>query len=117
MTAAEVHIRLVTIFPEFVSYWNSDENLFRNNDGSFTSCGVFAQLSHFVRDHLPDLSPTALRKLGQFLEECLALPVTDELYNAAAACFLENIESEDFTSELAAHFGAKARVLLENSNR
>ena len=116
MTATEVHIRLVKIFPEFENYWNSDDNLFRESDGGFTICGVFAKLSHFVRDHFPHLSPNALRELGQFLEECLAFAVTDEVYNAAA-CFLENLEGEDFTPQVAAHFGAKARGLLANSGR
>lgn len=114
MTPAEVHRQLVALFPNFASYWNSPENHFREEDGTFTTHGVFAEFSHFVRERLPELPSEALGKLGQFLEQCLASPEPSNLRNAAETCFLENLAGEDFTPTLAAHFGERARKLLSD---
>jgi len=112
MTPSEVHAKLMTLFPEFAGYWESPHNYHRDEDGSFTLCGVFAQFSTFVREQVSHLQPTALAELGRFIEQCMELPPSSDLRNAAGACFLENVAGEEFTPALAAHFGSRAREIL-----
>ena len=103
---------MITLFPEFGAYWESPHNYHRNDDGSFTLCGVFSQFSTFVREHISSLHPTALAELGRFIEQCMELPLSSDLRNAAGACFLENVAGEEFTPALAAHFGSRAKEVL-----
>lgn len=112
MTPSEIYAKLTTFFPEFITYWESSDNYHRNEDGSFTLCGVFSQFSAFVRERLPELHPSSLDALGCFVEDCMALPSASDLRNAAGACFLENVAGEDFTPALAVHFGKRAREIL-----
>jgi hypothetical protein len=111
MIPSDVKAKLVAMFPEFVPYWDSSGNHFRDDDGSYTLCGVFAQFSHFVRERFSSLSPSELGELGRFIEQCMERPGSD-LANAAATCLLENVAGEKFTSSLVAHFGSRARKLL-----
>ena len=114
MTAADLYHRLLTIFPEFESYWNSADNDFREENGLFTCCGVFSRFSHFIRENFPNLSPVALDQLGGFVEDCLKEASHSDLYDATASCFLENLDAEDITRDLAAYLGPKARELLQS---
>ena len=111
MGPSDVLARLIAIFPEFRPHWNSTENHFREDDGSFTSFGVFADFSHFIRERFTSLTPDQLGDLGKFVEECMRDESSD-LDTAVATCFLENVTSEDFTSALAAHFGVRANAFL-----
>ena len=43
MTPSEVHAKLTALFPEFIGYWDSPHNYHRDEEGSFTLCGVFSQ--------------------------------------------------------------------------
>ena len=112
MIPSEVYVKLTALFPEFTGYWDSPDNYFRDDDGSFTLCGVFAQLSHFVKERAAHLQPSSLDELGVFIEQWLELPPGSELRNAIDACFLENVAAEEFTPLLAAHFGSRAREVL-----
>ncbi len=109
MTAPEVYQKLVAMFPDFAEWWNDPGNCFREDDGSFTSCGVFSEFGHYVKEKFAHLPPSSLAELGRFIDQCLETP---EVENAAATCFVENVAGEEFTPALAAHFGSRARKIL-----
>lgn len=92
------------MFPEFRAYWESPENLHREDGGAVTLCEAFAEFSHFVRERFGLLSPTALDHLGAFIEQCMESPGSD-LDTAVATCFLENVADQNFTSALSEHLG------------
>jgi hypothetical protein len=111
MTPSDVHAKLTALFPEFTGYWDSPHNHHRDDDGTFTLCGVFAEFSYFVQQRFTLLSPSALDHLGAFIEQCMALAGSD-LDTAAATCFLENVAGESFTPALSQHLGSRARQFL-----
>jgi len=94
-----VYDRLTGLFPAFANYWNSAGACFRDDNGAFSLCGIFAVFSHFLREQYEQLHAPALRELGMFLAECMVVPDT-ALDVAAATCFLENLTGERF----AGHF-------------
>src|SRR5437762_1294203 len=116
MTPSELHDRLVAIFLEFAAYWESADNLFRERDGSYTICGVFSHFTQFVREYFPSFKSSALSELRQLIEDCLAEPHTD-ISNDTAACFLENMISEDFTSKFVAQLGPRGRECIAKLRR
>src|SRR5688572_24619897 len=117
MSPEQLYVRLIEIFPDFANYWNLPNNCFIEEDGSFTLHGLFSEFSSFIRDRVLELPSEDLHKLGEFLEECLALPEPNRLSNAAATCFIEDLSHQDFTPRLAEHFGERAREELDNLNR
>jgi hypothetical protein len=111
MTSSHIQAKLIEMFPEFKAQWDSPENLHREDDGTATLCGVFAEFSHFVGERFVSLAPSDLDCLGAFIEQCMESPGSD-LDTAAATCFLENVAGESFTSALSQHLGSRARHLL-----
>lgn len=107
MTPLNVQAKLTEIFPGFEGYWNSRENLHREEDGSATLCGLFAEFSHFMREHFNSLTPQSLDHLSEFIEQRMELPGSD-LDTAVATCFLENVAEESFTTALSQHLGGRA---------
>jgi len=99
--------RLVEIFPDFATYWRDPENVFRNDDGSFTYCGAFSEFSHYFRDRYEELHPDFVATLGVFISECVASS-SNELADAAATCFLENVSGERFSREFECHLTGSA---------
>jgi hypothetical protein len=111
MSPADVHARLVTIFPDFAGYWDSPSNYFREGDGTFSLWGVFAEFSSYFREHFASFSPSVLTALARFIEECMASPGTD-IDNAAATCFLENLAGHDSAAALRPFLGQVAQDFL-----
>ena len=111
MTALDLRNKLASIFPDFESYWNSPDNLFREEQGSDTICGVFSAFSHFARERFASFQPTALDNLGRFVEQFLEAPDT-ELRNDCGACVLENMTSEAFTDSFVAHLGPRGKACI-----
>jgi len=107
LTPEQVHSRLIQILPDFAAYWDSPDNLFREDNGSLTLWGVFAECSHFVRDRYEKLSKDQLCQLGRFVNECMALTDTD-LDNAVATCLLENLSFERFSKDFEQYLGGEA---------
>jgi hypothetical protein len=108
MTPQELLDRLVALFPDFRSYWDGPDNYFRNEDGSFSLHGVFAEFSHFFKERYGSFQPDRIVALGEFVSACMASDDPD-LDNAAATCFVENIVGEDCERELAHHLAGQAR--------
>jgi hypothetical protein len=110
---AELLRQLIAIFPDFAAYWDESGNMFLEDDGSFTYCGAFAELSHFVRDRFESLPPESLSILGQLLATCMAGtdPVLDE---CAATCFLENMTGEPCSKQFKSYlFGEPLQFFLQ----
>jgi hypothetical protein len=103
----ELVARLSAIMPDFAGRCASPDNLFRNDDGSFSLCGVFAECSHYVREQFPQLPTEQRRSLVAFIEQCMAEPGS-ELDTAVATCFLENLVGKSFSPEWEAMLGSRA---------
>jgi hypothetical protein len=85
--------RLVALFPDFEAAWNSPDNYFRDDDGSFTHGGVFSAFSPFFRDGYRRFTPHQLLTLGRLVEDCLSSPAR-KLRDAVVRDFLENVAPE-----------------------
>jgi hypothetical protein len=91
MTPQELLERLVALFPDFRARWDDPGNCFRNDDGSFTLHGVFAEFTGFFRARHVALPVDRIAALGAFVSDCMAPADDGPLDNAAATCFVENI--------------------------
>jgi hypothetical protein len=109
MTPHALLDKLVTLFPDFRSYWDDPGNCFRDDDGSFTLHGVFAEFTSFFRERHAALVPERIAALGEFVSECMAPADHNPLSNAAATCFVENIAGEVCDRELSPHLTGEAR--------
>lgn len=109
--AATILAALVATFPEFDARWRSADNLFREDDGSFTPCGVYCAFSEFYSERWSTFSAGQFVELGRFVTRCMlvAHSTADE---AAATCFLENIAAEPCERPLAPHLGESGREYL-----
>ena len=93
---------LVKIAPEFLSAWNSEDNLFIDKDGSFSGHGVFTEFSSFIRGNFGLLDENRRKKLFDYIEECVNTDIHSEngVSNAARTCFLENLAGEGVLSDM-----------------
>ncbi|HYE19341.1 MAG TPA: hypothetical protein VEA69_12905 [Tepidisphaeraceae bacterium] len=108
MTGAAIIEYAVELFPGFAPQWAA--SYFRRDDGTFTPCGAFAELSHYVRDEYERLPPDHLARLGRFVSDC-AESADADLADAAGACFLENVSGERFDDDFARHLSGRALAL------
>lgn len=115
-TAQAVLDRLIVIVPEFGAVWECDDNLFREEGGAFTCCGVFAEFSHFFRDNYERLSVEQRAAIGRFVGECVA-SLNDAASDAVASCFLENIAGERFVSDFRRHLSGDANRFFQPWDR
>jgi hypothetical protein len=108
MKPQELVNRLVALFPEFQARWDCPGNCFRDDDGSFTLHGVFAEFTTFFEERHASLSADRVADLGAFVSECME-PANEDLNNAAGTCFVEDIAGEECDRELARHLTGEAR--------
>jgi hypothetical protein len=104
--------RLVELFPGFEAYWNGSLNCSRHEDGTFTLHGVFIEFSHFFREHYAKFASDRIAMLGAFISQCMSSN-DDDLDNAAATCFIENIANEKCGEALAQYLTGEARSYLQ----
>ena len=78
--------RLIALFPAFDAHWRSANNLARNEDGSFTSCGVWMEFGFFFRESYEQVPAHCVAELGAFVSEC-AESSSEELSTAVCMCF------------------------------
>jgi hypothetical protein len=109
MTPQALLDRFVALFPDLRAFWDDAGNYSRNDDGSFTLHGVFAQLTDFFRERHAALPPDRVAALAAFVSECMAGNDDGPLDNAAATCFVENIAGEPCDRELAPHLTGEAK--------
>ncbi len=92
MTAHSILERLADLFPDFGVYWNDPGNCFREDDGSFTIHGVFAEFSGYFRDQYDQLPAGQVAVLGALVSEWAA-STDEELANATATCSNSHCQS------------------------
>jgi hypothetical protein len=106
-----------SMIPTFRLYWQSPDNVFINSDGSYSHCSVFAQLSHYLPEHISDLKGPDLSTLFNFVETCI-VNKQEGLSNAACTCFLENLASEGALSQtISPYLGKRSKEYFANWNR
>ena len=109
MTPQALLDQLVVMFPDFRAYWDDPGNCSRDDDGSFTLHGVFAEFTGFFRDRHAALPADQIAALEAFVSECMAPADDGPLDNAAATCFVENIAGEPCDRELSRHLTGEAK--------
>jgi hypothetical protein len=109
MTPQALLDRLADLFPDFRGYWNDPGNCSRNDDGSFTLYGVFAEFTGFFRERHAALPADRVAALGAFVSECMAPADDGPLDNAAATGFVETIAGEPCDRDLSPHLTGEAR--------
>ena len=110
MTAYEILNELVRIDPAFRAHWDGD-NLFRDDDGSFTACGVFSQFTDFFREHHERMKTEQLTAIGVFLKQA---EVDQVFAEAAYTCFLENIAGDPSDQTLAPYLPPAALAFMSH---
>lgn len=111
LDAPTILATLVGMFPAFESRWLGDENYFREEDGSFTSCGVFSAFCDFYCDGWTSFSTKQFVQLGRFVALCMRTPQS-EADIAASTCFLEDIARDPAERPLAPHLSESGREFL-----
>jgi hypothetical protein len=107
MHAKDLLAQLVTMFPDFSAVWDNPTNCFREDDGSSTRGGVFAEFSSYFRERYEQFSGTQIEELGRLVTECVE-SADAELSHAAATCFLENVAAERFSPDFRRHLSGEA---------
>ena len=113
MTPDSFLSRLFEIFPDFAAQWSSPDDLFREDDGAFTYCGVFAEFGAFFREHYRRFPKPQLAELSTLLDECMSEDGS-EINTAASTCFLENVAGEPFSRNFGEYLrGTPARYFAQ----
>ncbi len=111
---------LVAIFPTFQNTWDSEENYFRNKDGSFTYHGIFSEMTTFIRNNYEVISEDSRTALFRLVEECVNTDTNSEsgVSNAACTCFLENLAGEGkFSENVSRYLGPNSKEYFEKWNQ
>jgi len=115
MTKEEVKDFLIKLFPDFSGNWASNDNLFINEDGSYTYHGLFSEFSNYFRDNFKNFSDEQLKELFSNVEKWEVQETANYeeddaqlLSNAVFTCFLEGIAREGFTDRIKPFMGKKS---------
>jgi hypothetical protein len=88
----ELYCYIVQNFPGFEGQWFSDENLFINEDGTYTSCGLLAEFSHFYIDNFDALDKNTCKEILRLFEGVVEEDDSaSDISSSIKVCFLENI--------------------------
>lgn len=90
MLSKVTEAELLALRPDFRKWWDDERELWSNDDGEFTTHGVFAVFSHFVADRLSRGPAPELADVFAYVESKLD-DKDSEVSNAASTCFLENL--------------------------
>ncbi|MEL6351621.1 MAG: hypothetical protein AAFR58_07645 [Cyanobacteria bacterium J06627_28] len=122
----------VYIAPDFQNFWDSDENLSIADDGTYNFHAVCSVFSHYFRDQSAfrdttllyekewtrNIDKDKLEKLFLFVEENMieAGESENDLDNALATCFLENITHTKAADNARKFMGKKTRKYFDYWN-
>jgi hypothetical protein len=118
-TPKELLERLIDIVPGFHDFWQKDDNLFVDEDGTFSVHGVFSEFSAYLRDKFVKLKESKRRQLFAYIEECIKEDPHSEIgvSNAVRTCFLENLAGEGELSEsILEYLGENSKEYFEKWN-
>ncbi|WP_226662456.1 hypothetical protein [Microbulbifer aggregans] len=104
--------KLVAIFPGFEESWKN-EDIYREDDGSFTEHSLMACLTDFYRNHFKLYTKSQCIAFSQLMEGIVAPDPDDSdlLANAICTCFLENIAGDKEGEFLRPFLGKLSEVL------
>jgi hypothetical protein len=91
----------IHVLPDFATYWAAPDNLFREKDGTYTACGVFACLADFLRENATSLSAGDWRSVGDLIEKYFA--AGEEMRGVLGACLIENMQFEKCSQLFSSH--------------
>ena len=118
-TPEQLRDAVLSIIPDFQTQWEQGDNLWKEEDGSFSFHGLFTALDWYVRDSFQQISELTRIELMFFIESCL-LEIDDtshdSLDNAACTCFLENLSCESISEELRTYMGPKSKAFFDYWN-
>ncbi len=118
-TPKELLERLSDIDPGFGNFWRKDDNLFVDEDGTFSVHGVFSEFSRYLSGNFKDLEESRRKQLFAYVEMCVKEDPHSEsgISNAACTCFLESLAGEGELSEgLMKYLGEKSKDYFEKWN-
>ncbi|MBN2496292.1 MAG: hypothetical protein JXR96_16990 [Deltaproteobacteria bacterium] len=82
--------RLGRCVPEFLQYWKEERDLWTDEDGRAGAHAIMAVFSHLISERLSNRRLIGMKAVFDLAEELMRDP-DDEIPNAVATCFLENI--------------------------
>jgi hypothetical protein len=106
---------LVSLFPEFEEYWNSEGDIFRDGE-DYSICGVCSVFTWYFRDNYSEVSDKVLNTLFQKVEEVVADENDLDAANALCTCFLENIGGEEVGNFSRKFMGSKSKEFFDSWN-
>src|SRR5687768_1253464 len=80
---------LIALCPDFVETWTNYGDLYVDETGEATPCGVFSVFTFYVVDVLTSKHKVDLQKAFDFVESKML--DDEEMSTAAATCLLENL--------------------------
>ena len=111
MTRDDLLALLESLFHNFASRWKDPDNLWKEEDGSFTPHGLCSEFSGWFVDHHAEESQAAIAHLFASVESVVAADPgdLDPVANALCTCFLENIARTAAGDRNAAFMGPTSR--------
>lgn len=91
----------IHLLPGFATYWASPDNLFCEEDGTYTACGVFACVADFLREKAATVSVGHWRSVGDLIEKYFAMG--EEMRGVLGACLIENMQFEKCSQIFSSH--------------
>jgi hypothetical protein len=115
LTTGDVQRELVAILPAFGSRLSAGGSVFVDSAGSYTLHGLFAELSHHVRQQFTDIDEPSRKRLFQFVEECAARDpdAARGVGNAACTCFIENLTNEEVSGAVRPYLGPETGAYFD----
>lgn len=105
-SARVLHAAFEEKFPAFSAYLASDA-AFVDNEGRLSYAGLWADLSHWLRNDATVPPERCLEWLGLHVSVCYGSD-DSEISAAVATCFLENIAGEPAGARLAPYLSVEA---------
>src|SRR5262245_40257505 len=106
MTEKELETTLISLFPSFSESWKQ-EDIHREEDGSFTAHGIMSAFTHFYQKNYMSFETKLLERFCCAIEEVVASDPNDRsnVANAICTCFLEMIAGDAEAKRLEPYLG------------
>lgn len=95
MNTEEYKNTLVDLFPEFESYWESEDNIYKHDQ--FNIHSVTLCFCEYFKFNYKKFTEQQMSRLFEFVEKWVSKDPDDKLLvsNALCTCFLENIAQSE----------------------
>ena len=78
---------LIGMFPDFQAQWKVDNNYQNEEWGSVPYHGLFAEFSHYFRDHFMEMSEQKIKQLCDYIEPFVRDDERDEVIDNVVCTF------------------------------